>query len=68
LLKQEQNRINQFIRSKEMRVIDAEGENLGVLSIKDALEAAKAKEIPIDSEKVFYPFKLLLEVKIFGFD
>lgn len=47
MLKQEQNRINQFIRSKELRVIGAEGENLGVLSIKDALEAAKAANLDL---------------------
>ena len=34
-------RINQEIRAKELRVIGAQGENLGVLALGDALQAAK---------------------------
>lgn len=34
-------RINNQIRAKELRVIGSENENLGVLSIKDALELAQ---------------------------
>ncbi|MBP9748356.1 MAG: translation initiation factor IF-3 [Candidatus Pacebacteria bacterium] len=34
-------RINNQIRAKEMRVLDSENKNLGVLSIKDALEMAQ---------------------------
>jgi translation initiation factor IF-3 len=34
--------INQEIRARELRVIGAQGENLGVLSLADALAAAKA--------------------------
>ena len=33
--------INHEIRSRELRVIGAQGENLGVISLKEALEAAK---------------------------
>ncbi len=38
----EKTRINREIRAKELRVIGAQGENLGVLSLEDALAAAKA--------------------------
>lgn len=34
-------RINREIRAKELRVLGAEGENLGVLSLDDALKAAE---------------------------
>lgn len=34
-------RINREIRAKELRVLGAEGENLGVLSLEDALKAAE---------------------------
>ena len=34
-------RINNQIRAKELRVLDSENKNLGVLSIKDALELAQ---------------------------
>ncbi len=36
-------RINNQIRAKELRVIDSENQNLGILSIKDALEMAQAR-------------------------
>ena len=36
-------RINNQIRAKELRVIDSENQNLGVLSIRDALELAESK-------------------------
>jgi len=39
-------RINNQIRAKELRVIGAEGENLGVISLEEAL--AKAKEAETD--------------------
>ena len=39
-------RINEMIRAKELRVIGAEGENLGVISTKEAL--IKAKEVDLD--------------------
>lgn len=40
----DRTRINDAIRAKELRVIGAEGENLGVLSLNEALKAAdKAK-------------------------
>jgi translation initiation factor IF-3 len=35
-------RINQYIRAAELRVIGAEGENFGVISLQEALEKAKA--------------------------
>lgn len=34
--------INNEIRARELRVIGAQGENLGVISLREALEAAKA--------------------------
>lgn len=37
----DKTRINREIRAKELRVIGAEGENLGVLSLEDALKAAQ---------------------------
>lgn len=40
-------RINNQIRAKELRVIDSEGQNLGVLSIKDALELAQSKNLDL---------------------
>lgn len=40
-------RINNQIRAKELRVIDQENQNLGVLSIKDALELAQSKGLDL---------------------
>jgi translation initiation factor IF-3 len=40
-------RINNQIRAKELRVIGSENENLGVLSIKDALELAQSKGLDL---------------------
>jgi translation initiation factor IF-3 len=40
-------RINNQIRAKELRIIDNENQNLGVLSIKDALELAQAKGLDL---------------------
>ena len=40
-------RINNQIRAKELRVIDSEGQNLGVLSIRDALELAQSKGLDL---------------------
>lgn len=37
----EKTRINEEIRARELRVIGAEGENLGVISLDEALQAAK---------------------------
>jgi translation initiation factor IF-3 len=42
----DQTRINEQIRARELRVIGSEGENLGVLSAKDAL--LKAREVGLD--------------------
>lgn len=40
-------RINNQIRAKELRVLDSENKNLGVLSIKDALELAQSKGLDL---------------------
>ena len=40
-------RINNQIRAHELRVIDSEGQNLGVLSIKEALELAQNKGLDL---------------------
>jgi translation initiation factor IF-3 len=40
-------RINNQIRARELRVIGVEGENLGVLSLADALKAAVAKGLDL---------------------
>ncbi len=46
-MKEERVRINQAIKAKELRVIGAEGENLGVISLKDALAAAEAANLDL---------------------
>jgi len=40
-------RINNQIRAKELRVLGPDNENLGVLSIKDALELAHSKDLDL---------------------
>ena len=40
-------RINNQIRAKELRVLDSENQNLGLLSIKDALELAQSKNLDL---------------------
>ena len=40
-------RINNQIRASELRVLDSENKNLGVLSIKDALELAQSKGLDL---------------------
>ena len=40
-------RINNQIRASELRVLDNEGKNLGVLSIKDALELAQSRNLDL---------------------
>ena len=40
-------RINNQIRAKELRVIDSENQNLGVLGIKEALELAQSKGLDL---------------------
>ena len=40
-------RINNEITARELRVIGAQGENLGVLSVQDALAAAKRSELDL---------------------
>lgn len=40
-------RINNQIRAKELRVIDSENKNLGVLSIKEALELAQDQDLDL---------------------
>ena len=39
--------INRAIRSREVRVIGAEGEQLGILTIQDALAAAEAQQLDL---------------------
>ncbi len=43
----EKVRINKEIRAAELRVIGAQGENLGLLSFADALKAAQAAELDL---------------------
>ncbi len=40
-------RINNQIRAKELRIIDSDNQNLGILSIKDALELAQKKGLDL---------------------
>lgn len=40
-------RTNEQIRAKEVRLLDAEGEMIGVVSLKQALEAAKESELDL---------------------
>ncbi|MEI7709371.1 MAG: translation initiation factor IF-3 [bacterium] len=40
-------RINNQIRATELRVLDSENKNLGILSIKEALEMAQAKGLDL---------------------
>lgn len=40
-------RINHEIRAESLRVIDAEGQNLGVLSLSDALKAAEERGVDL---------------------
>ena len=40
-------RINNQIRAKELRVLDSENKNLGILSIRDALELAGSKGLDL---------------------
>ncbi|MFZ2072534.1 MAG: translation initiation factor IF-3 [Minisyncoccia bacterium] len=40
-------RINNQIRAQELRVLDDENKNLGVLSIRDALELAQSKNLDL---------------------
>lgn len=40
-------RINNQIRAKELRVLDSENKNLGVLGIRDALELAESKGLDL---------------------
>jgi len=40
-------RINNQIRAQELRVIDSENQNIGVLSIRDALELANSKGLDL---------------------
>ena len=40
-------RINNQIRAKELRVLDSENKNLGILSIRDALELAQSRGLDL---------------------
>lgn len=46
-MKDERVRINQAIRTKELRVIGASGENLGILPVRDALSAAEEANLDL---------------------
>lgn len=46
-MKEERVRINQAIKASELRVIGAEGENLGVISRSEALQAAEAANLDL---------------------
>ena len=43
----DQTRINDQIQAPELRVLDSEGEALGVMSLKDALAQAEAEELDL---------------------
>lgn len=47
ILKDERIRINQAIRAKELRVIGASGENLGVLPTQEAIQAAEGANLDL---------------------
>ncbi len=40
-------RINEEIRAREIRVVSADGEQLGIMSVKDALKIAQEKELDL---------------------
>ncbi len=40
-------RINEEIRAKEIRVVSSEGEQLGIMSVRDALRIAQEKELDL---------------------
>ena len=40
-------RINSRIRARDVRVISPEGEQLGIMSIRDALRAAQERELDL---------------------
>ena len=40
-------RVNREIRAKEVRVIDFEGEQLGIMKVEDAIRAAEEKELDL---------------------
>lgn len=46
-MKEERVRINQAIRAKELRVIGKDGENLGVISLKEALSHAESANLDL---------------------
>lgn len=46
-MKDNRVRINQAIRAKELRVIGAEGENLGVITTEEAIKAAEALSLDL---------------------
>ena len=42
-----QNKINEYIRAKELRVIGSRGENIGVISTDEALKIAKDQDLDL---------------------
>ena len=45
--KAQEIRINEAIRVREVRVVSPEGEQLGIMSIQDALETARQRELDL---------------------
>jgi len=45
--KEEKIRANEQIRAREVRVIDAEGRQLGIMSLRDALAAARERDLDL---------------------
>ena len=62
--------INEEIRAKEVRVISGEGEQLGIMSLSDALDAANARNLDLVeiSPNANPPVCKLMDYKKFLFD
>jgi len=46
-ISQDTTRVNREIRAREVRVIDAAGEQLGIMTVRDALELAQERELDL---------------------
>jgi len=64
------HRINQYIRAPEVRLVDEEGQNAGVVSTREALNRAKEKELDLVliSEKAKPPVAKILKYSKFLYD
>ncbi len=62
--------MNEWIRFPQLRVIGADGENIGVLSTQEALRMAREKELDlvVISEKADPPVAKILEISKFLYD